>query len=117
VLVARVLAWAWSPGLVLIDDGDVVGELPRRVVLREEEEVASLLPLFFICIETLFGSGWFWRWARPCWWAVTGLRGQVSQSLLPFYFPFSVLIFYFEFCFNSNLFCRILNVWILFGSL
>jgi hypothetical protein len=48
VLVARVLAWAWSPGLVLIDDGDVVGELPRRVVLREEEEVASLLPLFFL---------------------------------------------------------------------
>jgi hypothetical protein len=55
VLVARVLAWAWSPGLILIYDGDVVGELPRRVVLREEEEVASLLPLFLFASKCYLG--------------------------------------------------------------
>jgi hypothetical protein len=56
-----------------------------------------------------------------CFWtSLAGLLRQVSPGKSissSFYFPFSVLIFYFEFCFNSILFCSILNVWILFGSL
>jgi hypothetical protein len=43
MLISRVLAWAWSPGFVLIDDEDVAGKLHRRVVLREEDEDVCLL--------------------------------------------------------------------------
>jgi hypothetical protein len=92
--------------VILIGDEDVAGELLLRVDLREEEERAFLL---FIP-NRYVGQVLMVDWAavgllcRLRCWARSGCVGLVrsgrlgkSISFLLFCFPFSVLIFYFEF--------------------
>jgi hypothetical protein len=107
-----------------------VEELPRRgeaghgvVVALMRRKGMRMTSFYFFSVEGVRGMvlGCAGLVMVGCFWtSLAGLLRQVSPGKSissSFYFPFSVLIFYFEFCFNSILFCSILNVWILFGSL
>jgi hypothetical protein len=102
------------------------GRVPSRcgvdLLWRGGEDEDDVLRLVFIHDETVSGSVLMVDWAvlmGSCWAAVARQVSQVGSLLFSIFLFFCFLfpVFYFEFCFISNLFCRIFNVWILLGSL